>query len=132
AHGVAVQNHIENGYGKPSRGKAVEHAGAAAAQHPDRLLEGDGGDSRHQNYVGAANLLLDFCWWVLNFGIDGDACAFVAGDKWRNRFDRPVAFRGVQIGVTHAGGDNFYQSLSRAQGGHWNFLNDEGLAEFFD
>ena len=40
--GVAVQDHIENGNRKVARRQSIQHAGAAAAQHADRLLEGNG------------------------------------------------------------------------------------------
>ena len=31
---------------------------------------------------------------------------FMSGDKWRSRFDRPIAIGRVQVGMTHAGRDD--------------------------
>src|SRR5208337_65858 len=50
----------------------------------------------------------------------------------RGWFDGPVAFGRVQVRVTHAGGDDFHQSLTWTRCGYWHLLNDEGLAEFLD
>jgi hypothetical protein len=61
-----------------------------------------------------------------------NASAFVAGNKWRSWLDGPVAFRGVQVGMTHTGGDYLHKCLTWAWSGYWDFLNDEGLAEFLD
>jgi hypothetical protein len=35
-----------------------------------------------------------------------DTSTFMPRDKWRSRFDRPIAIGGVQVGVTYAGRDD--------------------------
>jgi hypothetical protein len=56
--------------------------------------------------------------------------AFVTWDKWRIGFYRPVAFGGVEIGVTYARSLNCYLNLAIA--GHWDrhFVDGQWFAEF--
>src|SRR5208282_2019704 len=53
-----------------SRRQTVEHTGAAAPQHADRLLESHRRHSRYQNTVRPANLFLNFGGRILCLGID--------------------------------------------------------------
>ena len=56
----------------------------------------------------------------------------MAGDERRGRLDRPIAFRGVEVGVADAGGQDLDEGLAAAR--HWNGegLDLQVLAEFGD
>jgi len=54
----------------------------------------------------------------------------VAGDEGRGGLDGPVAFGGVQVGVTDATGFHFDLDLFGTGLGDGHFLDDEGLSEF--
>jgi hypothetical protein len=49
--------------------------------------------------------------------------AFVAGDKWQSGFDRPIAIRRMQVGVTDTTRGYAYQRLSWPWIWNWNFPN---------
>ncbi|KAG1303581.1 hypothetical protein G6F63_016670 [Rhizopus arrhizus] len=67
----------------------------------------------------------------------GDACAhghdeapaLMAGDERGIRFDGPVAFNGVQIGVADAARFNLHQQFARTGAGYLDFFDYQGLAE---
>jgi hypothetical protein len=55
------------------------------------------------------------------------AYAFVAGNERWLRFDRPIAMRGVQIGVADAAGGDLDQHLARAGHRHGNQFDRQRL-----
>ena len=57
------------------------------------------------------------------------ADALVARDEGRRGLDRPVAVRGVQVGVAHARGHDLDQDLARARLGHRHRLDRQRLLE---
>ena len=81
ADGEAVEDHVENGNGEIAGGQAVENAGAAATQHADRLLEGNGRDGGDENALSAANLALNFRRRILSFRVNGDFSAELASER---------------------------------------------------
>ena len=78
---------------------------------------------RHTNTVA----LLDGCHAFANFGNDADT--FMAGDKGRVRLDRPVAFGGVKVGVTHARCLDLDQNFPWCDLGYRDFFNRQRLAK---
>ena len=73
---------------------------------------------------------LDGCDTFANFENNPDT--FVAGDKRRIGFYRPIAFGGVQVGVTHARRFDFHKDLARCDFGHCDFFDRQGFAKFAD
>src|ERR1700722_860483 len=61
-----------------------------------------------------------------------DSGAFVSGSEWKGGLDGPIAFGGVQVSVTDAGGDDLDESLAGARCWNREFANLKRLAEFFD
>jgi hypothetical protein len=58
-----------------------------------------------------------------------DAGALVSGDESRRRFHRPIAVRGVQVGVADAGGDDLHEHLAGAWRGYRDLFDRQRLAE---
>jgi hypothetical protein len=63
--------------------------------------------------------------------MDG-ADALVAGDERRLRLDRPVAVRGVDVGVAQPGSLHLHEHLAGAGLGDGKVLDLQGLAELAD
>ena len=61
-----------------------------------------------------------------------EARAFMSGCKGQSWFDRPIAIRRVQVGMTDTARDDLDQCLSRPWIWNWNFSNLQWLAEFID
>jgi hypothetical protein len=64
--------------------------------------------------------------------LDDDADAFMAGDEWRGRLDRPVAARGMQIGMAHPARLGLDQYLPGTGGRDFECPKRQRLAEGLD